>query len=423
MKIRVLICRSNPIAPDPRVEKIARALASAGENFRSAQQDGERYPDGYAVSILGWDRTGELSTADLLPTSGEPIPLFRLPVRGAFGHGLQNLPSLLRWQAGLLRWLVQHRQEYDLIHACDFDTILPALYCKRWWGKSVIYDIFDFYADHLRATPNILKQLIRWVDLRAISWADALILADETRYEQIAGARPKRSAVIYNSPEEIRPNNSTASVAKQDETGVLPDRQKSDSQGLRLVYVGLLQVERGLIEMISILQRHPEWILDLAGFGGDEQRLHQLVCAMPNVVWHGRVSYQRALQLSQAADVLFATYDPAIPNHRYSSPNKVFEAMLLGKPIIVARNTNMDRMIEQLECGLVIDYGDLSALEGALVKLQTDPDFRLRLGANARHAYETTYSWSKMEERLLAIYAQVVAGNSQRIDSSLSKKQ
>ena len=51
-----------------------------------------------------------------------------------------------------------------MVHACDFDTILPALMCKWLWKIKVIYDIFDFYADHLRATPNLIKRMIRAVD-------------------------------------------------------------------------------------------------------------------------------------------------------------------------------------------------------------------------------------------------------------------
>jgi glycosyltransferase involved in cell wall biosynthesis len=130
---------------------------------------------------------------------------------------------------------------------------------------------------------------------------------------------------------------------------------------------------------------------------------------MDNVHWHGRIPYQSAIQLSAAADVLIATYDPAIPNHRYSSPNKVFEAMLLGKPIIVAQDTNMDRIIRQSDCGLVVPYGDITALESALLCLQSDPELRQRLGQNARKAYDSTYSWKIMQDRLLRLYEQVMS--------------
>jgi glycosyltransferase involved in cell wall biosynthesis len=386
---RVIICRSNPIAPDPRVEKIARALDSFD----------------YSVTLLGWDRTGQLPAADSLQTDRGVIPLNRIPLKAPFGHGLANLPNLLRWQWALFRWLSKNNKGFDLIHACDFDTILPALSCKWFFGKKIIYDIFDFYADHLRATPQFIKNLIRFVDLRAIDQADALILVDDSRWEQIKGAHPKVSAVIYNSPgvEALGENTATQAVKTFD---LQPPT--FDFTTLSLAYIGLLQVERGLREMLAVLKKHPAWRLDLAGFGGDEEEIRSIAVSLPNVRWHGRVPYEQALQISQAADVLFATYDPTIPNHRYSSPNKVFEAMLLGKPIVVARNTNMDRIIEQADCGLVISYGNVAELEAALLRLQNDADLRRRLGQNALEAYRTTYSWSKMETRLCKLYERIL---------------
>ena len=377
MATRILICRSNPIDPDPRVEKTATALAT----------------DEYQVIILGSDRTGVLPSSGLLGDPSLGIVIHRLPIEAEYGHGLANLPNLLRWQWGLIKWLVNHRQAYDLIHACDFDTIIPALFSKLLLGKKIVYDIFDFYADHLRATPSSIKRLIRWVDLRAIGWADALILADETRYEQIAGAKPKRSTVIYNTPTTY-----TQPLKKP------PHLENS----FRLAYVGLLQVERGLLEILKILEDHPDWRLDLAGYGGDEAQILAKTDGMPNVHYHGRVEYDRALQISQSADVLFATYDPEIPNHRYASPNKVFEAMMLAKPIIVAQGTNMDRIVGEANCGLAIPYGDLGALETAIRTLASDACLRAKLGENGFQAYQNNYSWDLMRSRLLELYKSVI---------------
>ena len=372
---KILFLRSNPVAPDPRVEKEVDALVSAG----------------YSVSILCWDRTAQFPQFEEI----NGMSLVRLPIRAKYGTGIQNLPALLRWQWGSLKWLIQHREEFDIIHACDFDTAIPAMLLKWVWGKKVVYDIFDFYADHLRSTPGWIKSMIRFVDKWVISKVDALILADDSRWEQISGSSPKRSAVIYNSPADISDSRLYASTTDSD-------------HHLKLVYVGLLQVERGLFELLEVLTHHPAWSLDLAGYGGDEAKIISIAEKIPNVTWHGRVSYQQAMALSAAADILFATYDPAIPNHRYSSPNKVFEAMMFGKPIIVARATNMDKIIERHSCGIVIEYGNIAQLEDALDQLEVSPELRDQMGRNARQAYEEHYQWSKMSARLIALYKSIL---------------
>jgi glycosyltransferase involved in cell wall biosynthesis len=375
-KKRVLISRSNPVQPDPRVEKIAGALVDGG----------------YVVQVIGWDRTASLIALE----ERKGYKIHRLHINASFGTGIGNLPQLMRWQFGLLKWLVVHSSDYDVIHACDFDTIIPALICKGFWKKCVVYDIFDFYADHLRQTPGWIKWLIRRVDLWAIGKADSVILVDDSRKQQIKGSSPKYLETIYNSPEEHNLK--------------IEHNEKSDSK-FKIAYIGLLQKERGLIEMINIMARHPEWELDLAGFGGDEDEIHKVSKNFANINWFGRVDYQKALDLSNAADLLFATYDPSIPNHRYSSPNKVFEAMMLGKPIIVAKNTNMDQIIVGADCGKVIDYGNENQLETALSVLARDPGERTRLGKNAQLAYDNSYNWNIMRERLFKLYDHVLGNH------------
>jgi glycosyltransferase involved in cell wall biosynthesis len=372
--LRILITRSNPISPDPRVEKIGRALIGAG----------------YSVQAIGWDRTGNLPQQE----TRDGLPIHRLPIRGEFARGVGNLFPLLKWLWGLWRWLIQHQAEFVVIHACDFDTILPAIWMKTFYRKQVIYDIFDFYADHLRATPEMVKTIIRRVDLWAIGKADALILVDDARVEQIAGSKPRLITIIYNSPEDVREK--------------FLHSDKSTTSELTLAYIGLLQVERGLLQVLTVLSNHPDWQLDLAGFGGDQEIILTASANLSNIHWHGRVSYEQALQLSSAADVLFATYDPAIPNHKYSSPNKIFEAMMLGKPIIVAAGTNMDRMVANADCGFIVPYGDIPSLEKALASLASNPELVERLGENARQAYETHYHWAMMSQRLTQLYEKVL---------------
>jgi len=368
MKPRVVIFRSTPIAPEPRVEKVAAVLSAD-----------------YQVHVVGWDRTGNLPVRQ----EQNGFSLERFSLAAPFGSGMKNLGRLLRWQLFLFGWVLRHGKGVQVIHACDFDTIFPALLAKMLFGSRVVYDIFDFYADHIRNTPGWVKQIIRGLDHMVIRQVDAVILVDESRRAQLKGVPVRRLEVIYNSPMNM--------PAAPDVVNVSAD--------LRLAYVGLLVVERGLDLVLDILRQHPNWHLDLAGFGGDEAQIRARLAGMPNVTWHGQVPYEQALALSQAADVLFATYDPAVPNHRYSSPNKIFEAMLLGKPIVVARGTNMDQIVEANRCGLVVTYGEPAALEAALERLAQDPQLRADLGRNARRAYDFRYSWDKMGDKLVALYA------------------
>ena len=184
--MRILFCRSNPIAPDPRVEKEARVLAG----------------DGHQVTVLGWDRSGDLPEQE----NCVGFNVFRLRIKAGYANGMGNLPQLLKWEFGLTHWLIVHCKEYDAVHACDFDTILPCLFMKWLYKKKVVYDIFDFYADHLRRTPKTIINIIRSVDLWAIGQADAVIIVDDARVKQIEGSKPQKLIVVYNSPKMCPPS-------------------------------------------------------------------------------------------------------------------------------------------------------------------------------------------------------------------------
>ncbi|HAV77204.1 MAG TPA: glycosyltransferase WbuB [Anaerolineae bacterium] len=370
--MHIIICRSNPVAPDPRVEKEAQALINAG----------------YQVEVIGWDRSGSYPVNE----KKEGYTVHRIQIPAKYGAGIGNIINLIVWQFRLSLWLYSHRRVCDVLHACDFDTILPCFLMKLVFEKKIVYDIFDFYPDHLRNTPEWIKNSIRTLDQWLINHADSVILVDDSRREQIKDTKPKSVSIIYNSPQDI----------KLQDHNYIP----SSNGRLQLIYVGLLQKERGIIEAASLLKNHRNWVLDIAGFGGDEDEIYAACKDLHNINWHGTVSYKKALKLSAAADVLFATYDPSIPNHRYSSPNKLFEAMMLGKPIIVSQNTNMDMIVERHNCGIIVSYGNITELDAALQKLANDPSLRARLGTNARKAYETEYSWQIMSSRLVKLYSQ-----------------
>ena len=370
MAERIVICRSNPVDPDPRVEKTAHTLVQAG----------------YAVSIVAWNRAGQPIAHANLPD----IEVERLGIHGKYGSGMQNLGPLLRWQWLLLGWLWQHRGAYRAIHACDFDTILPAMLMKLLAGKIVVYDIFDFYTDHVRLRSGWMRSALRWLDHHMIRAADAVILVDDARTAQLAGTHPRRLEIIYNTP--------------QDEPELPINLRDESKTGLRIAYIGLLQLDRGLQYLIELLPRHPDWHFDLAGFGGDEAAILQDALTLPNLTWHKRVPYRKALEISAQSDVLLATYDPSIPNNRLASPNKVFEAMMLSKPVIVAEGTGIDALVVEHQTGIAVPYGNIKKLETALEQLVQNPTLCQILGANGRRLYKQRYDWDEMRARLTILY-------------------
>jgi len=187
--MKIVYMRSNPINPDPRVEKeISTALEY-----------------GYYPIALAWDRRVEKFQIkkEIIDLYNGQVSIYRFNIKADFGQGLKNFKPLLKWQMELLKWLIKNRKSYDLIHAFDFDTVLPALFMKIFFNKKYVYDICDFYVDAF-SVPKLLKPLVKKLDFYAIKKAEATILVNESRVEQIKGSKPKKLVFIHNSPIEIK---------------------------------------------------------------------------------------------------------------------------------------------------------------------------------------------------------------------------
>ena len=104
---------------------------------------------------------------------------------------------------------------------------------------------------------------------------------------------------------------------------------------------------------------------------------------------------------------MFATYNPDIKNHKFSAPNKFYEAGALSKPIIVCDGTGVDELVSQYNTGLIIKY-NADAFYGALNKLINDKTLQKNLAENGRVAYLSNFSWDIMKSRIKGLYENIL---------------
>jgi glycosyltransferase involved in cell wall biosynthesis len=369
----VVIVRSNAIHPNPRVEKAAEYLSGH-----------------YQISILGWDRTRQAAKLERRPE----YTIHRCHLKGQYGSGTRNIFGLTAWAIYEFVWLLTHK--FDVVHACDFDSYFSALLAAKVKRKRIVYDICDFYADSIVRVPRCIKGAIARIDIALMKYADGVILPDESRRVQISGAKVKRLQDIYNVPPDRYHNDWYRA------------RVSSSKTAFTLGYVGVIQRERSLSMLMDITASLSQVRLIVGGFGSRdyEEELRDKARTLANVDYLGRVApYERTLDVLASSDALFALYDPDVPNHRYSSPNKLFEAMMLAKPIIVSRGTGMDRWVEQFVCGICVDYGNERQLRNAILKLRDMKHAGVNTyGENGRQAYLTTFHPDTMRSRLVRFY-------------------
>jgi glycosyltransferase involved in cell wall biosynthesis len=372
--MKVLLVRSRSI--DSAVYKVADALTKGGHD----------------VDLLVWDRQQNLNLDE---KRDYKIHRFNLKAPHDSWSAMFYIPF---WWMYVLYFLLKTRT--DVIHACDLDTLWQGVLVKTLKGKKLCYTIYDFYSNNFPdVQPYILTRpfrgLIALIEKFGIGFTDILFLADECRLEEVKGARIKKVVYIYNSP---------------------PDRFKSlsseppkNKENLIVFYTGIIIRSRGLDYMIKAVEDLDNVKLIIAGSGPDSPHLQELIKNKKNIEYIGWIdSYEDVLKKTMESDVLFRFGDPIIPKVTYESPNKLFEAMMCGKPIIMNEEIAASRIVKQENCGLIVHYGEVSELQKALLKL-SDLALRQNLGDNGRKAYERSYSWPIMEKRLSQEYNQLAS--------------
>ena len=370
-KPRVAIVRARAI--DRAVNKVADGLSTHG----------------YATTLLVWDRGRNVQTEE---NAHYTTRAFRMK---APYDKVTVFPYLPVWWLYELYFLWKGR--YDIMHVCDLDTLFPAIVAKLIRRNKLCYHIYDFYADNL---PNgrftlvrrAIRGIIASIERACVAFADVLFLVDESRLEEVRGARLPRVFYLYNSPRDLPQENKAVPIKRSD-------------QSLLIFYAGVTEPKRGIEFLLRAVCEVDRVRVVLAGALTDDRFLARIRENAARVQYIGWLhSYDEVLRWTLAADALFRFSDPTWPKTKYESPNKLFEAMMCGKPIIVSDQSRMADIVREEQCGIIVTYGNVEAIKAAIEAIRDNEHLRAKLGENGRRAYEERYNWGIMEARLLAAY-------------------
>ena len=344
--------------------------------------------NGYDVTVLGWDRDSRVLNHKLIKINDTDIKSKFFKFKAGYGNSKKNVVGLFLFQIWQLFVLLKNSKKYFCIHACDFDCGFMSFIACLICNKKLVYDMYDYYTDS-RPMGKRTEKTINKLENSVINFSDISIICGEWRKKQIEGTNPKRLIVIHNTPDvNFIQNNKII---------------KSNSKKIKIVYVGILQDNRLLLEVLEQFKKNPDYELHVGGFGVYEKQFEESAENYDNIYFYGSLKYADVLQLEKDCDILFATYNPSIKNHKYSAPNKVYEAMALKKPIIVCNKTGIDDLIRNNKTGICIDYSGEDFMK-EIKRIAKNKELLKELSENANNAYKKKYNWNIMAKELLKNY-------------------
>jgi glycosyltransferase involved in cell wall biosynthesis len=286
----------------------------------------------------------------------------------------------------------------DLYHLHDPELIPIGLRLKKL-GKCVVLDVHEDVPKQLLTKPYLNKPLLFMLS-RAFgvyeSWAcrqfNALVCATPAIREKFS--RVNTVAVDINN----FPLDSELFI------GSISKKQ------VEVCYVGGISGIRGIREVCAALPMlQTSTRLNLCGLFS-EPSLEQTVRAMPG--WK-LVNMLGFLNRAGVRDILgrsvagLVTFHPS-PNHVDAQPNKMFEYMSAGIPVIASDFPLWREIILGNQCGLCVNPMDPAAIARAIDYLVCNPNEARRMGENGRRAVIDKYNWSIEEVKLLSLYDQIL---------------
>jgi hypothetical protein len=278
--------------------------------------------------------------------------------------------------------------------------LIPVGLVLKLLGKRVVYDVHENLPKQVlgkRWLPRWLRPLAArmatLIERVADSSFDAIVVANET---SLARFRNPRTTLVRNY----------ADVREFARTGA--ETAYRERQPL-IAYVGAISRERGLLQMVDAMAmvQHPDARLVLAGpMPGDLNDVGAQRPGWDRVVaagWHSRTAVQDLLAQSRIG---IAVLHP-LPNYLDNYPSKLFEYMASGIPSIVSDFPLWREVIEEADCGVVVDPLDPPSIAAAIDELLADPGGAEAAGQRGRMAVHETLNWAVEGEKLVQLYSQL----------------
>jgi glycosyltransferase involved in cell wall biosynthesis len=184
-------------------------------------------------------------------------------------------------------------------------------------------------------------------------------------------------------------------------------RLKIPDGAMTVVCIIQLFKDRKIEELLQALDECPDVYLVIGGKGALEERVRQAAANNPRIIYVGFVPGKEIPSYTCAADVVYYGFDPANPNARFSAPNKLFEALAAGRPLITGDFGEIAEVVRQASCGIVLPEYSAPSIRAALRALY-DEGQRNTMAANAKRFGSTFMNWEKGEEILYREYSALV---------------
>jgi glycosyltransferase involved in cell wall biosynthesis len=378
----VLMLLTNAYDPDPRVRQEALALVGMG----------------CRVKLLAWDRDLKAPAMECM----EGVEVDRVFLRSRHGRGTTQV-FFYTWLYLKMLWR-GWRTLFDAVHCHDLDTLPLGFLLGKLRSKPIVYDAHESFPDMLEGSvPRVVQQGLVLLENFLIRRIDLLVTVGEKLRRHFV-ERGARHAVVVANWKRLGDFSRTS-----EENQAVRRRLGIPEGALAVVCITQLLKDRKLEELLEAAEEYPNVYVIIGGRGVLEQLVVESAARNPRTRFVGFASGKQIADYTCAADVVYYGFDPQNPNARFSAPNKLYEALVAGRPLITGDFGEIADVVREAKCGIVLPEYSANEIQRAFAVLAL-PEQRNCMAENAKRWGATSLNWEKGEERLYLEYSALLPG-------------
>ena len=435
-RLHVCFVTANTFEYDSRTLRAAQALAGDGHTITVVALQGPGLAG--LEQLDGWIRLVRPPLDRRISTAFRPLPTalrrriaaalgfdpeaIALPPRGRgwlerFRGPLRRGVEILAYRRRVGPWALAATVAApgaDVFSAKALVALPVVREAARRSGARFVYDIADLHVEsgRLARLPSPLKAYLYGRERAWMAEAAALTTVTEPVADEIVRRfGVVRPTVVMNCRPRWRPDEPAPTSARL-RAAVVAAGGSTDAP--ILLYQGAFREDQGIEELLPALSGAALCDVPLVavfmGFGRLEARLREAAAGalIGRVVVLPPVPSDGLLDWTAGADVAFVGAPPRTINLGLTIPNKLFEGLMAGVPVVVAGGTAVARLVVQAGAGVVVEPWSSVTLGQALARvLVAPPEDRAALRARARSAALDRYNWETERVGLVALYRQL----------------
>lgn len=341
--------------------------------------------DRYKTSLVYWNR----GTVDLWELGHTDIENKEIRIKAYYSNPLKRIIPTCKYALKAIRYLKKAHPECIYCENFDMLAICGMYYFFRKEKPKIIYEIADLNRliidEHNSLVKKLSKKIIVSTEKRLCRCVSLLVLTSEKFYDiYFENFFPKEKILIIPNMPNLNPF----------------EKYRPKTSGVFTVgFIGVVRYKEQMMMLISAAQTCKVNVL-FAGAGLDDE-IEKICRSIPNIEYYGKYVYDTEIAfLYGKCDCIYSVYNADLNNVKVALPNRLYEAIYCGLPIIVAKGTYLAELVEDMGVGVAVSHTDQENLKNTLNKLSQDKEFYQSMVCNCKKA-RSDIDTSSYHERLL----------------------